>query len=115
LVFLSPPFGNLHPRGYTRSIGLTAFGLCVIMLHMKTATVRQIQHHLSEVLRWLEQGQEVQITKRNRVIARIVPARDQSRSVIWPDFVERSAAVWGKRPRGKSISRLIVEDREERL
>ena len=85
------------------------------MTHMKTATVRQIQHNLSEVLRWLEDGQEVEITRRNRVIARIVPAIGQSRPLTWPDFVERSARVWGKRLRGKSVSRLIIEDRRERL
>ena len=34
------------------------------MLDMKTASVRDVQHHLSRVLAWVEQGEEVQITRR---------------------------------------------------
>ena len=85
------------------------------MLDMKTATIRQIQHHLSEVLRWVEDGQEVQVTRRNRVIAKIVPARDDHQKVAWPDFVGRSTKIWGKRSRGKPVSRIIIDDRQERI
>ncbi|MDA2928932.1 type II toxin-antitoxin system prevent-host-death family antitoxin [Acidobacteria bacterium AH-259-O06] len=84
------------------------------MFDMKTATVRQVQHHLSEVLRWIEEGEEVLVTKRNRVVAKIVPARDKTQTVKWPDFVTRSSRIWGKGVRGKSVSRIIIEEREER-
>src|SRR5213593_1540899 len=95
--------------------GLTSKKPCVTMLDMKTATIRQIQHHLSEVLRWVEDGQEVQIARRKRVIAKIVPARDDQQSVVWPDFIGRSTKIWGKSIRGKSVSRIIIEDRKERV
>lgn len=84
------------------------------MLDMKTASVRHVQHHLAEVLRWVEEGEEVEITRRNRAIARIVPARAPSREIPWPDFVARAAVVWGKRAAGKPVSRIIIEEREER-
>jgi prevent-host-death family protein len=85
------------------------------MLDMKTATVRQIQHHLSEVLRWVEDGQEVRITRRGRVVAKIVPANEKRQAVRWPDFMGRSTEIWGNRFRGKPVSRIIIEDRKERL
>jgi antitoxin (DNA-binding transcriptional repressor) of toxin-antitoxin stability system len=34
---------------------------------MKTATVREVQHHLAKVLRWLEQGQTMEITRRKQI------------------------------------------------
>jgi prevent-host-death family protein len=82
---------------------------------MKTASVRQVQHHLSEVLRWVEDGQEVTITRRGRVVARIVPVNEKRQAVRWPDFMRRSTEIWGKRVRGKPVSRIIIEDRKERL
>jgi prevent-host-death family protein len=85
------------------------------MLDMKTATVRQVQHHLSEVLQSVEDGEEVLITKRGRVIAKIVPTRDKPRVPVWPDFVQRSTRIWGKRVRGKSLSAIILEQRKDRV
>lgn len=93
---------------------LTSGFLCVIMLDMKTATVRQVQHHLSHILRLVDDGQEVLITKRSRVIAKIVPAKDGSPGVKWPDFIRRATEIWGKRARGKAVSRIIIEERKER-
>jgi prevent-host-death family protein len=44
---------------------------------MKTASVREVQHNLARVLEMVSRGQEIAVTKRGRVIARIVPARDR--------------------------------------
>jgi len=43
---------------------------------MKTASVRELQHNLAAVLEMVSRGQEVAVTKRGRVIARIVPSRE---------------------------------------
>jgi len=74
-----------------------------------------VQSHLSEVLRRVEDGQEILITRRSRVIARLVPAQDSIRRVSLPDFTERSRRIWGTRTRGKTVSRLIIDERKERL
>jgi prevent-host-death family protein len=81
---------------------------------MKKATVRKVQHHLSEVMKWVEDGEEVVILRRNRVVARIVPPGRSSRAPAWPDFTGRARRIWGKRVRGKQISTIITEGREER-
>ena len=87
--------------------------MCVIMLNiMKTATIREIQHNLSEVLSWVERGEEVQVLRRNRVVARLLPPQPQpSRS---PDFVARARAVWGEAPRGTALSAIVSESRGDR-
>ncbi|MBI3179507.1 MAG: antitoxin Phd/YefM, type II toxin-antitoxin system domain protein [Deltaproteobacteria bacterium] len=79
---------------------------------MKTATVRQIQHNLSKVLSWVERGEEVQVLRRKKVVARLVPPDPQP--VSSPDFLGRARAVWGEKPRGKPLSDILSESRGER-
>lgn len=93
---------------------LTFRSLCVMMLNMKTATVRQVQHSLSEVLKWVDTGEEVLVTRRGRLVARLVPAREATQKPEWPDFLARSSQIWGKQARGRPVSRMIVEERGER-
>lgn len=81
------------------------------MSNMKKATVRQIQHNLAEVLSWVERGQEVSVLRRGKLIARLLPARPVA--VESPDFVARARSVWGPRPRGKRLSTILDEAREE--
>ncbi len=81
---------------------------------MIKANVRQIQHHLSEVLRSVEHGEEVFITRRNRIIAKIVPVAAAQRVAEWPDFVARAGSIVGRK-KGKPASRIVVETREERV
>ena len=104
-----------HQTSGPHAPSLTSNLLCVIMLDMKTANIRNVQHNLREVLRWVEQGHEVRITRRNRTVARLLPAQDAPQAMEWPDFLARANRIWGKRPRGKGVSRLIIEAREERL
>ena len=85
------------------------------MLDMKTATVREVQHHLNEVLAWVAQGEEVQITRRNQPVAKLVPTYSENGGAPLPDFAGRSRAIWGDHPSQKPISATILDDREERL
>lgn len=86
--------------------------MCVTMSNMKTATVRQVQHNLSEVLSWVEQGQEVHVLRRKKVVARLVPP--DPRPVASPDFLGRARAVWGEKPPGTPLGELVSESRGER-
>lgn len=95
--------------------GLNPPRTCVIMYNMKRATIRQVQHHLSDVLKWVEDGEEVVIVRRDRVVGKIVPPDHSSGKRDWPDFAGRARRIWGRRIRGKQVSRIIIEDRKERL
>jgi prevent-host-death family protein len=52
---------------------------------MKTATVREAQHHLSQLMLEVEQGEEIILTRRGKAIARILPMETE-RKVEFPDF-----------------------------
>ena len=83
---------------------------CNIRLNMKRATVRQVRHDFGSVLRMIEDGDEVTITRRNKPIARLVPPIPASRPLRRPDIAARLAmrfpdgAISGK-PLAEAISR----------
>ena len=57
---------------------------------MKTATVRQLRNRYMELLEWIEAGEEVAISRRGVVIARLVPeTAHKSKRIDW----KKSAAV----------------------
>jgi prevent-host-death family protein len=82
---------------------------------MKTASVREVQHNLAAVLDMVSRGQEVAVTKRGRVIARIVPARAPAGEVQWPDSAARMKRLGRGVARGTPPSRVIREMRGERI
>jgi prevent-host-death family protein len=82
---------------------------------MKTASVREVQHNLAAVLEMVSRGQEIAVTKRGRVIARIVPARDRRQRVEWPDSAGRMKRLGRDAGRGTAPSAIITETRGERV
>jgi prevent-host-death family protein len=51
---------------------------------MKTATVRELRNHYSRLMRWVAAGEEVAISRRGKVVARLVPdSASQPRHVDW--------------------------------
>jgi antitoxin (DNA-binding transcriptional repressor) of toxin-antitoxin stability system len=79
---------------------------------MKVASVRQIQHNLAEVLSWVQQGQEVHVFRRKKLVARLLPPDPEPTAS--PDFLARARGIWGKAPRGKALSALVSEARGKR-
>jgi antitoxin (DNA-binding transcriptional repressor) of toxin-antitoxin stability system len=80
---------------------------------MKTTTVREVQHNLSRILQWVQDGEVVAVTKHRRVIANIVPSAPKSARITWPDFAGRLKRIWKDAPRGEAVSRVIINEREE--
>ncbi len=57
---------------------------------MKSATVRQLRHDFGTVLNWVEEGQPVEISKRGKVVALMLPPPlVRPRPVKRPDFAAR--------------------------
>lgn len=51
---------------------------------MKTATVRDLRNRYTSLLKWIGAGEEIVITQRGKVIARLVPEQaDSARQVDW--------------------------------
>lgn len=61
---------------------------------MKTATVRDLRYRFPEIEARLREGDEIQITKRKRVIARLVPVKSK-RPARYPDFRAMLKEIWG--------------------
>ena len=77
---------------------------------MKKASIRDLRYKFTKIERLLHQGEEIQITKRRRVIARLVPESTQS-GVHMPDFLGRLRDIYGDKMLEVSGSELIAQDR----
>ena len=80
------------------------------MYHMRRASVRDLRYAFKKIERLLLQGEEVQITKRRQVIARLVPVNAQSREPL-PDFQARVRRIYGDKRLEVSGAELISQDR----
>ena len=81
------------------------------MDHMRKATVRDLRYHFPEIENLLQEGEEVQITKRKRVIARLVPERPAA-PVALPDFMAMLKEIYGNKKLKVTGADLIRADRD---
>lgn len=77
---------------------------------MKTFSIMETQHSLAKVLREVEADHEVGITRRNRLVARLLPPEGPV-DVELPDFVARSRDVWEGGWEGRPSGSLLDETR----
>jgi antitoxin (DNA-binding transcriptional repressor) of toxin-antitoxin stability system len=78
---------------------------------MKTASVRELRQNFGSLLTWLEEGQEIQITMRRRVVARLVPDRTNSTpKVKMPDFAARLKKIHGTKAISAEEARAILDE-----
>ena len=76
---------------------------------MKTASVGEIQKNFARVLNGINDGKEIIITKRGKPIARIMSLPPKS-EIEWPDFYNEAVDL-----KGKPISKIVIEGREDRF
>jgi antitoxin (DNA-binding transcriptional repressor) of toxin-antitoxin stability system len=81
------------------------------MYHMKKATVRDLRYDFPKIERALRAGQEIEITKRNRVIATLVPKQTAPQP---PDIMARLKRIYGDKVVGITGAELVAWDREGR-
>ena len=80
---------------------------------VKTFSIMETQHNLARVLREVEAGHEVIITRRRKPVARMLPPKS-GRSVRMPDFAQRAREIWGHSAPGQPSELLLDESRGER-
>jgi prevent-host-death family protein len=76
---------------------------------MKTAAVGDIQKNFAQILRNINAGEEITITKRGKPIAKLTTLGPKS-EIEWPDFYKDSVES-----KGKPVSDIVIEDREDRF
>jgi antitoxin (DNA-binding transcriptional repressor) of toxin-antitoxin stability system len=85
---------------------------------METATIRDVQHNLAAYVRRVEQGEHIDIRRRSRIVARLVPAGESVKPANcpnWGELREWRRKVWGGKPvPGKPGSQIVYESRGDR-
>jgi len=81
------------------------------MYHMRKATVRDLRYRFSVVEDLLTHGQEVQITKRRRIIARLLPVKPPV-APRRPDFLARLKKLYRGKPLRVSAAELLSSERD---
>jgi prevent-host-death family protein len=76
---------------------------------MKTATVGEVQKNFGKILKKINAGEEITITKRGKPIAKLTALGPKS-EIDWPDFYSEAIEL-----KGKPISEIVIEDREDRF
>jgi len=80
---------------------------------MKTVSVRDLRYDFPKVEALLKSGEEIRITKRKRVIARLTP--EPSERPEMPDFLGQMRANFGDRVLAVTGAEIISADRDDRF
>jgi prevent-host-death family protein len=85
---------------------------------MEAVLMRDVQHNLAAYLRRVEQGEVVEIRRRNRVVARLVSVERPAKRMAgrnWGELREWRRKTWGATPvAGTTVSEIVLESRGER-
>lgn len=62
---------------------------------MKSTTVRELRNNYSKVLKWVSKGEEVEVTRRGKVVAKVVPPLRASPSEVdWANSAALNRKPW---------------------
>ena len=82
-----------HPLGFGHIVDTTS--MCYTMSHMKSTTVRELRNNYSTVLQWVSKGEEVEVTRRGKVVAKVIPpAAAQPAKVDWTQSAALHRKPW---------------------
>ena len=79
---------------------------------MRGINVRELQHHLGRLLDEVEAGEVLEIRRRKKVIAHLVPHVAEEPAEPWPDLVQRVVDLYPDGPIAESVSQLLYADRD---
>ncbi|MDR3773242.1 MAG: hypothetical protein P4L26_07840 [Terracidiphilus sp.] len=77
---------------------------------MKTVSVRDLRYDFPKVEEMLRTGEEIRITKRRRVIARLTP--EPTERPLLPDFLGQMREIFGDKVLSVTGAQIISEDRD---
>ena len=80
------------------------------MYHMRTATVRDLRYRFRVVESLLREGEEIEITKRKRVIGRLIPPAPVPAAEP-PDFFARLKEIYKDGPLRVTGAELVARER----
>ena len=81
---------------------------------MKSFNVRHVQHHLAAVLAEVEGGEVIEVHRRGRPVARIVPVPSEPAQSDWSHAERRLREVYPRSSSGITAAETIADGRGER-
>lgn len=81
---------------------------------MKTTNIRELKHATSTVLEWVEQGESVEITRRNKVVGIIVPPSSEKLDEIPSDYYQRLETLFHDFSKPMTGTEIVSYGRGER-
>ena len=81
---------------------------------MKTASIRELKHETSTVLRWVEAGERVEIQKRGKAVAILSRPGTQPSTSMEVDFMARLHSIYGDRVLTVTATEVFSEERGNR-
>jgi len=76
---------------------------------MKKATVRDLRYHFRDIETHLNRGEEIEVHKRRKVIARLLPVRPKAEA--YPDFSALRLRIFGRKKSRTTGTELVSEER----
>jgi antitoxin (DNA-binding transcriptional repressor) of toxin-antitoxin stability system len=82
---------------------------------MRTTNIRELKHATATVLEWVEKGETVQITRRNKVVAILSPpVPDKPKKIQRHDFEKSLREIFGDEIAPTTGTELMDYDRGDR-
>ena len=80
---------------------------------MKTATLRQLRNETGMLVKWVEAGETVLVTKRSKPLFKLLPVPPvDSETFQIPNFEERQESIFPEGALAHSAAELIAEERD---
>ena len=81
---------------------------------MKSTTVRELRNNYSMVLKWVAKGEEVEVTRRGKVVAKVVPpAPAHTRKVDWTSSAALNRQPWSTVLTSEQSAAVLAESQAE--
>lgn len=78
---------------------------------MDSLSVRELQQNIKQVMDRVQRGETVEVTRRRRPVARIVPVSRPATAEPWPDLEARARKALGARVIDPPASQQLLGDR----
>ncbi len=77
---------------------------------MKTATVRELRNNYSKVLKWVAKGEEVEVTRRGKVVAKVIPPTSAKPiAVDWSMSAAMNRKPWSRALTANQSAGILAE------
>ena len=77
---------------------------------MRSTTVRELRNNYSKVLEWVSQGEEVEVTRRGKAVAKVVPiASAEPTEVDWSKSAALNRKAWSTVLTAEQSSAILSE------